>query len=570
MLKLPPDVLVVICEELGNRRDFGTLFNCALSSKSLVYPALGWIYRIHNLCPIVSNEAFDPEFTSARKPTYNALLEEQRDTLSKWVLMWKSIIRSSLGTTAYPYCLYIRALDLRNLADLLHDGMFYTTSAYNSFFRGEMTQFSAHKDTPMKQKTRNNKKGACVRFNVPGVLDRVGESITNFVFESAKENKYTAALEDISGHISATALPIWTSRLSKLKSMTLWDGSALNEKLAVSMAQTCFYFDDLTFKACLKNQDVDGRLASFFNGLRADTLRSFNALNANSVGPETLLALTHHAKSLKSLKFGGLKSEAIKSISNLQGCDTLECLEIVDADGLINLEATENDVFIEMIEWLGRCDSLRDLQLTSLVSSPEILTQICPKDNIKLRSLVVHDYNLIGNSEFHRALAFQTSLENLDLKADADGAFRDDIDALVDTLCTLSNLRCLKLISTSDYFTSSEIIRLASWLHNLEDFWFGGYEITDRIWSKMSDLHNLRALNIVGISTFSKTGIENYITTLGEGNRGFDLQVMAQSSSHTISEEGREDLQEHIRAKVGGRFGYTPHREDSESEDFSD
>jgi hypothetical protein len=42
---LPADVLLLICEELGNKKDFGTLFSCALSSKDLVNPALSWLYR---------------------------------------------------------------------------------------------------------------------------------------------------------------------------------------------------------------------------------------------------------------------------------------------------------------------------------------------------------------------------------------------------------------------------------------------------------------------------------------------------------------------------------------------
>jgi hypothetical protein len=45
MRDLPTDILYLVCEELANRQDFGTLFNCAVSSKSLVTPALLWMYR---------------------------------------------------------------------------------------------------------------------------------------------------------------------------------------------------------------------------------------------------------------------------------------------------------------------------------------------------------------------------------------------------------------------------------------------------------------------------------------------------------------------------------------------
>jgi hypothetical protein len=42
---LPDEILSMICQELGNDRDFGSLFKCALSSKSFADPALRTIYQ---------------------------------------------------------------------------------------------------------------------------------------------------------------------------------------------------------------------------------------------------------------------------------------------------------------------------------------------------------------------------------------------------------------------------------------------------------------------------------------------------------------------------------------------
>lgn len=60
VVTLPPDVLVLICEELGHRQDFQTLFYCALASKSLVSSALSWLYR---LAPF---EPYLPEVSAER------------------------------------------------------------------------------------------------------------------------------------------------------------------------------------------------------------------------------------------------------------------------------------------------------------------------------------------------------------------------------------------------------------------------------------------------------------------------------------------------------------------------
>lgn len=42
-------------------------------------------------------------------------------TTQKWSILWHSIIASSLGITAFPYCRYIKTLDCRDLSYLLDD-----------------------------------------------------------------------------------------------------------------------------------------------------------------------------------------------------------------------------------------------------------------------------------------------------------------------------------------------------------------------------------------------------------------------------------------------------------------
>lgn len=42
---LPDEILDMICRELGRDRDFGSLYRCALSSRSLADPALRTLYQ---------------------------------------------------------------------------------------------------------------------------------------------------------------------------------------------------------------------------------------------------------------------------------------------------------------------------------------------------------------------------------------------------------------------------------------------------------------------------------------------------------------------------------------------
>lgn len=45
---LPPDIILLICEEIAKEREFGTLFNCAISGRNLAGSALLWMYRYVN------------------------------------------------------------------------------------------------------------------------------------------------------------------------------------------------------------------------------------------------------------------------------------------------------------------------------------------------------------------------------------------------------------------------------------------------------------------------------------------------------------------------------------------
>ena len=515
--------------------------------------------RVHDDCSIRNS-------SEVNEANFERNVAAVKKICSQWALQWKSIIRSSLGHTRYPYCLYIRSLDLRNLKELLEDLWFRDFS--QSFFAGDMAQFHRLPDTPMKQKIRGAKT-MYKKLDVPVILDLVGESITNYVSTAATQNRATVALEEISGEINGLALSRWVSRISKLKSLTLWDGAALNESVATSIGHNCPHFDDLTFYR--SNADIDQDLASFFSGLKKDTLRSFAALSANAVGPETLLSLNHHKSSLQRLKLDGLRSAAIKTLSFLQECVNLEFLEIQDADGSVNLEATENDIFLEVIAWLGRCENLRELLLRNLTSGPAILTQVCLRNNTRLHTLQVANYTLLGNQDFHRALSHQTSLESLSLKADPEGAFRDDIDVLVFSISQLPKLRYLDLVNTSDYFRTSEILSLSSALTRLEELSFSGYDVTDDVWHGLANLHQLRILNISAMTSFSFNGILSYISSLEDSNKGLALWVMSQKAENPLSDYEQSIIKQSIVEKVDGKFDFTLFREvDSDSESFSD
>lgn len=110
---LPDDILHLLCEELVDQREFGTLFNCCCVSKSLAVPALAGLYRGQHLSSI-----------KTRDSDLNASLAEQELIVQRWSIQWRSIILSALDKTLLPYCQYLRVLDLGDLEMLFEEVRF--------------------------------------------------------------------------------------------------------------------------------------------------------------------------------------------------------------------------------------------------------------------------------------------------------------------------------------------------------------------------------------------------------------------------------------------------------------
>jgi hypothetical protein len=384
-----------------------------------------------------------------------------RIRIAKWTVMWRSIILSSLHKTFYPYCLYIRMLDLRNLTELFNDPVFLNNTSdrsnklYQNFFQGDMAQFEirpAGKELRSKQRRR---------LDTVSILRHVGESITKCVGQAAAQHGATAALEELSGEITGDVLPTWCARLPRLKTMTLWDGNSLTEGVAEAIAKHCPIFSSFTLLYC-PGEDADQHLGSFISALPPNSLTALEIIGSNDVHVQTFTALNTHQASLTSIKLSSLKSEAIRSLSLLKECTNIQTLELQgDVTAAIDLEATENDVFLEVIAWLKACKSLKELRLQKLMDSASIMKNVLFDDSIRLKMLEITGYNLVGNREFHQALANQTELESLDLRANAEESFRDDIDLLVASLSCLKNLKALYLLDTSDYFRTAQVQQLA-------------------------------------------------------------------------------------------------------------
>ena len=163
---------------------------------------------------------------------------------------------------------------------------------------------------------------------------------------------------------------------------------------------------------------------------------------------------------------------------------------------------------------------------------------------------------MIDNHEFHRALGRHHSLRLLHLGADPEFSTRDDLEILLQTLCSLENLNDLRLSRVSDYFTDEHINILAQSLTELEELSIGGYAVSDAVWGGMCRLRKLKTLNFFGISSFTKDGIIDFIDQLGPDNKGLTLSVYNAEPDKALSVEEQDLLRDLIAVKVEGRFEY--------------
>lgn len=303
---------------------------------------------------------------------------------------------------------------------------------------------------------------------------------------------------------------------------------------------------------------MDQQLASFLTGLQPQQLRYFESISRADIGEGTLLSLNSHGESLRFIKIA-LNTEALPHLGLLKNCVAIESLELISETSM-DLEATQNDVFLEVSEWLRQCKCLRSLSFSGFFSAVKQVTPILLQDDVKLSNLSVDLYAAHAGAEFHRALAHHTSLQWLHLAADSDGMTRDDVDTIIENLVQLKQLKQVKLIGVSDFFNDEHIITLARNLPHLEDVYFTGLRVSDAVLPDLANLKELRRLEVASISTFTFDGLLDFVDRLGAGNRGFEFMVSSAAPEAKLPDSEVKFINQTFAEKMGGKLDYDPWR----------
>lgn len=487
----------------------------------------------------------------------NISFAEQDVAVMKWSILWRTIILSALGKTMYPYCRHLRELDLKDLSfllDRINDSPKYRSKVAKQFFSGHLERF--HFTSQARNKSRTVAKA--VMLDIKSILLAVGDEIT-------KQSPLIEALSEPStSDVLITALPIWTPRLEHLRELEFWDGKLLADETVRDLLHAhCPNLARLQLYTST-NSDSDHCLAMFIGGLQPNTLVSFENNSSCGISTETMLALNSHGERLSSLKLG-LEEDGMLALGLLKDCVALETLHVSSLRPSVDLKATQNDVYADIVEWLKGCNRLKEVTFNDVVSAPDLLLPILNNANVSLKSLTVKAkedalYIVKDHHDFHKALKQQKKLESLLLHADADPVSRDDIEVLMDTLTALESLNFLKLVRLSDYFSNEQVNTLAQSLHRLETLYIGGYGISDAVLPPVACMESLKTVTFAGITAFTVDGLLDFVDCLPANHVGFQLSIEAAVPETMLSEEGQDLVKDALATKMDGRFEYMPLR----------
>lgn len=360
----------------------------------------------------------------------------------------------------------------------------------------------------------------------------------------------------------SSALVRWTPRLPRLQNLELWDGKSLEDEMVhASINQYCTNFNSLMIYTWSPqdSQERDHKFSRFISALRPNTLQLLHTMNDIGAATEAFLALNLHGKSLEDLSLF-VTNESLPQLSLLQECVALRALRIEDTHGAIDLETTQNDVFLETTSWLRKCHNLQRLGFTKLQSGAAIATSVLLEENIKLSSLEIDSYILKDHRAFHQALVHhQGSLRYLNLSGDTDGMFRDDLDILVDSLKRLHELRDLRLI-LPEVLRDEHLVSIIGNLTLLEDLYVSGLELNDIVLDTLATLSNLRSVALSGISKFTMEGLLDFVSRLGPGNAGIRITIDMADPDTLLSDESVNVIRECLVEITGGTLEYQPLR----------
>ncbi|KAL2815726.1 hypothetical protein BJX63DRAFT_389477 [Aspergillus granulosus] len=541
---LPSEILFMVLDNLGDEKDFNSLYQCALTSRHFTEHALSILYRIYDTSPLRGGGIEDERFIS-RRPGQSSAAQKSgpNSTLKKWVTLWRSIVLSTLDLTYLPYYSYIRYLDLDDLGNLLGSG----SNVKDELFTPELAEFVSREYV-----TEGNKRRRSSR-NLPDnewIKVKLGSAI-------AKNN---SRIRGMSCDVPSTTLNEWVEGLPQLQSLTVWSGSALAQQAGEKIRDHCPDFRQLRIYIWQSIRlggppgDTEAEAEELFNTLRPGSLEHFEILSFHHLGPRSIKALGTQKDSLMELKLTSLEIDTIRELPSLGAFPALEVLALSDSARTAWTEEFYETVN-KVADWMRSCKKLKRLELRKFMDDTHLLTKVLIEHDIRLSTLSLAGYKLANSGAFLGALPLQQSLEYLYLRGEGSEDTGDN-EKLVQAVSDLTNLRELELKDVSDWFTMDHVMALTPFLPKLERLWISGEAFNDSVWDAFACLSKLKSLVIYAMSNFTADGVIEFIARLGPENRGFNLSILNAISGLNFPDETQGMIREILADSLQGSFDF--------------
>ncbi|KAL4903596.1 hypothetical protein BDW74DRAFT_155798 [Aspergillus multicolor] len=537
---LPSEILFMVLDNLGEEKDYNSLYQCALASKHFTDHALAVLYRIYDASPLRGGGTEDEQLRAqARRTAFTVSKEEQNPTLRKWSTLWRSIVLSTLDLTYLPYYSYIRYLDLDDLGNLLGTGF----AVKDQLFTPELLDFVSQEYVSEGNKRRRS----------PRTLPD-NETI-KVKFGSAIVQK-NAMLRGMSCDVAPTILNEWIERSPQLQSLTVWSGTALSQRAGEKIREHCPEFRQLRMYIWQDKPPTNAEIEAeeLFNALRPNSLEYFEVLSFSWLGPRSIRALGTQKDSLTELKLTSLNIHTIRELPSLTPLPKLEVLSLTDSMGAIWDEAF-NTSMDDVADWIGTLPKLKHLEVRKFMNDSRLLTKALMHDEIHLNGLSFAGFKLSEGFNFLYDLKGHTSLQYLYLRGEGSPDPGHN-NLLVESISTLHELRELELKDVSDCFIMEQAGELTLSLPKLERLWISGEAFNDSIWSAFSCLSKLKSLTIYALSNFTADGVIDFISQLGPENHGFALSILNATSAFNFPDEVQAMIREVLAGSLDGSFDF--------------
>ncbi|KAK0711368.1 hypothetical protein B0H67DRAFT_602166 [Lasiosphaeris hirsuta] len=539
---LPSEIWWLVAQELANRHDFAGLFLCASLSRGLAKLALPLLYGIQDQSP-----ASDAHILN----------------IEPAVCLWRSIIISSLGMTLYPYCSWVKTLKLGNLRSLLDD-------ADTASVKGNLGLRKMFFDPPLQELEicRGKKRSLDVNGISAKVLDLVTESIHS---AAEAEDRFVGLtmleVQFMHGGKLATCL----SRLARLTTLTIYDGSVLNGDVARAISENCPAFQEVVCYTC-PGDNADTKLAGFILGLAPNTLKAFTVNSQNDIGPVTLAAFSRHSDSLLCLGLFSLQSAALNNLEILSPCTALSILTVESAAHWTAYSGANTD---EIIAWLQNCGSLKELEFIRFVGASELLAKVFKTSPMRLEYLRLDLLDI--SDDFYPQLANQTDLRRIRIRyLEEELLDTNSEERVAQFTAALTKITQLGQLHTNELFRLADIDALTDIRPPLEELNLNGDFITDDFLPLLARLSHLKYVNVFGPSWFSVPALVDFFVRLQADpagqHEGLQLYVAHQNWEAKFLDSEEIMLATEIDRRFRGKFDvvYRAGPDELHEEDFSD